>query len=66
MNEETKKFPAQYVVYWPGQKTFACETHKDKLLYLASAMGMPAPDYEPLCIVAECKNCINESKKVKP
>ena len=53
---------ATRIVYWPGQRTAACDDHAAKLQNLAELMGFnlsstPAIDEE------ECGNCRNEEAK---
>jgi hypothetical protein len=56
---------ATFAVYWPGQITYTCEKHKNQLLRVASAMGLPPVDYQEITdtTFGYCTNCKNELKK---
>lgn len=49
-----------YVVHWPGQSVFACESHKDGLNALATAMGLPGLTIDQAPNDSVCSNCENE------
>ena len=51
------------IVHWPGQSTPACEDHRDKLMGLADAMGMPRPSTSRPDYPMVCANCANEAAK---
>ena len=57
--------PAEYVVFWPGQETYACERHRQGLQALNRAMGGAPLSDRPLAEddPQECGNCVNEAKK---
>lgn len=57
------KFPAQWIVYWPGNTTSMCDKHKGAALRIASAMGLALDVREaPPGMDYSCKNCENEAK----
>jgi hypothetical protein len=59
------KYPATYVVFWPGQEVNACDKHTAQLQALAASMGSPVPSVRPLSEVGfiECTNCANEARR---
>lgn len=56
------KFPAQWIIYWPGQTTSMCDKHKEAALKIASAMGFQLDVREiPAGMDYRCKNCEDEA-----
>lgn len=54
------KYPAKYLVHWPGSSVYACESHARQLNALGGIMG-GSPRSE-LCGPGNvCMNCVNEA-----
>ena len=54
------KYPAEYLVIFGGQKTYACEKHKNGIKTIAEIMSASAVIKKDKS-GKECKNCINEN-----
>ena len=61
------KYPAKYLVFWPGQEVKACEPHLGQLQTLNSFMGGTKLSYRVLLAdigeAGECSNCVNEKEQ---
>lgn len=60
------RFPAKYMVFWPGQEVMACEKHAQGLQNVNRIMGgapLSMRELETLGERGECSNCVNEAAK---
>lgn len=63
--DEPLKYPATWMVFWPGQEVMACDKHADGLQRLNQVMGGAPLSMRPLAQLGEtgqCSNCVNENK----
>jgi len=62
---ETLKYPAKWMVFWPGQEVMACDKHAEGLQKVNHFMGGAPLSMRPLKLLGqagECSNCVNEDK----
>ena len=65
MSDKKTKYPATYVVFWPGQEVYVCARHMAQLRELAKVMGgapLSARLLEDIGEAGECVNCMNEAR----
>jgi len=58
------KYPALFIVHWPGKDVAACTEHADKLRAVGATLGLMV-SMTPSLEYLECSNCRNEANKAK-
>ena len=54
---------ATQVVFWPGQKSYACDLHAEKLKRLGSFLGFSVESVPVGQEIHPCGNCESEARR---